>query len=177
MSSVLGRLRGRARPDRKVLERLAALSPQYRVHWFPVWAEGPGRWVVAEHRNNAQYREVGRWRLARFEREGKRFGGDKLTPSVLYGCELMMDGDHIVAIYTNEQFGTDWMFRELETMDAKRDEHRQTIDRSLKQSEDRSIGQELEENEEFRQHAEDFAKEEWGWYMKARHSVGPTTRV
>lgn len=177
MHPVVGRLRGRACPAKHILDRLAALSPHYRVHWMPVWAEGPGKWVVAEHRDHVHYREVGKWRLARFEREGKRFGGDKLTPSVLYGCELMIDGDHIVAVYDNLKFGSDEMFRELETLDAQRDAFRPVLNKALQDSEDREVKKELDENDEFWRHAQEVAKEDWGWYMRGRRSVGPTTAL
>lgn len=114
MHEICGRLRGRDAPSEAVLDRLRALmGPRVRVSWVPVTRDGDGVWMLTERVGEPWYRACGRAILDRYAAEG-------VAPSaaVWYAAECMLDGDHTIATYTDQQFGTDWMFAELAQNEA-----------------------------------------------------------
>lgn len=154
----LGRLRNQSPPETRQLDRLSALCPTWRVHWFPqTTPAGDPRWVLAEHAPNAGdafYREVGKWRLERLEaRERAKtehrsqwFADDPIVP---YGCELMLDGGIVLGMYEPAEAWTDGWWVEVTQMLAFTRDHKPRIQQAEVDQRYKAVSEEVLSNEQY----------------------------
>lgn len=165
----LGQLRGgKPCPAITVLDRLRDMDPRWRVSWRPGSDTKPGLWILSEFSASPLYREAG---LARRKRYLKEDGVGKLTPDLWYGIEDQIDGLHYVASFTDEQFGTEWMFHVL-----RQDQHNLTslraqLDLEQWRKEHRAVEQEQAENAAFREYVRTKAEDDYRVLALKAHSV------
>lgn len=174
---LIGRLRGKAAPRHDVLRRLQGMNPRFRVHWLPEAADGLPYWAIMEHRPDPAWQAVGRYRLDRYAALAAHLNDRSvLTARIQYECEQIMDGDHLVALYPDEGFGTEWMFADLAQGEQAAKAQYEQVLAAQRLSQKRDIESEMEANAEFCAAVEAKARDDYGIIVKKRvSSVVPAT--
>lgn len=199
MHIVTGRLRERGEPDLQILDRLYHLCPTFRVHWA-MWFDGRPYWILANRVAGEVYKAVARYRRDRLtlekraeaEQAGVEIAVWETDPrwmATVHGLELMEDGDYLVAKYTDEEFGTERMFEELQQV-AQRWDGLSLEDQRARKRQQLKLEWEMARTERqrnakmeewldlmkdkvpgFFEANEALAKEQWGYHMAGRRSV------
>lgn len=168
----LGRLWDRAQPCSDAwLDQLVALHPTFVLGYLPpgasqVW-EGEPRWVVYDRVGDDAWRLAGRYRLARYEAEGKA----ALTPDRVAGCYAMIDGLHFIAAFPESQVGTEGMLHSLREQMAVTRAYKAQLDRGQDAYERAMIEEEYRTNARFRQDLMDKYEDVAPVFLTGRHSV------
>lgn len=184
----LGRLRGKTPPADHILDRLVGICPTFKAHWQP-WAEdGKHYWFIANHVGTPIYRATGQHCFQRLEQHA-RATGKPADPGLIAGAELMMDGGYIVRWFTDAQFGTEWMFQELQAIGPRLQAIEAGMDQAHKlrrlKLEWQMCRDERNKNAAFRAYLDELVlqrpdwiadqeailKEAWPFYMRGRRSV------
>lgn len=140
----VGRLRGRSLEGQtEALDRLHRLDGTWQVHWYP----SLGQWVLAEHTGGDFTREVGKWRLERFEREKPQELRD--DPSIAHSSELMMDGGVTLGFYAPDEIFTDRWWVEVEQMRDFSRREAPKLGGALKDQEWKQVKGEAMENKDY----------------------------
>lgn len=148
MHAAIGRLRGKAPPSDDVLDRLVALNPRFHVSWLPPHSDWcGGLWAIYDRRGDHLWRAAGKARLDRYEREAP----GKVSAELVYSCESIMDGDHMVSTFDDQQFGSDAMFRSLHEGEEAIRGILDKLEASLQDKEQHIIQSEYATNEQFRE--------------------------
>lgn len=184
----VGRLRGRGAPDAAWLDRLREIVPTAKVHWFPQYGDGPGRWVIAEHRPGKElYRATGAAELQRLE-EGCQAQQRPVPLGQAYGFELVKDGGQVVTVVTDEVMGTDMLLDDLRQSEAKLASMDAAFRAAEKKAEAKRVMLAMRNDPKFeaavdawldsdpvmRAQYEEYAAiadESWAFYMRGRRSV------
>lgn len=150
----LGRLRGQTAPSAAVLDRLLGIKPTFRVSWAPPSQQRPGLWEIYEYSPNPLRAEAGWYfeqRLARIYRRADQLPAAeraKLDLGLWRNAQAMIDQVHFVAAYTHEQFGTDFMFRDLAEGEALLKDKVRELDSAMRADEQRQVLAEIAVNPE-----------------------------
>lgn len=160
-------LRGRARPDAAILERLRGMHPHWCVAWQPGDEALQGRWIVyVAKQADPLWRSAGLARLRRF-----MLHATKETAGIRWATEAMIAGLHFVAEFTDEQFGTDYMWRQLrDTLDFEK-ANREAVEKALERQMAGDVVEEADHTPEFRALVDQTVEEWWPRFGKDARSV------
>lgn len=164
---VVNRLRGRGTPREDILDRLHRTNPSYRVNWVPEGEihqdhtgekyQRPGLWRIYEYKPDPLRRSAALARLQRFERwpEEKR----AKNRGLIWDIEDSVDGLHMVAEFTNEQFGTDKMFEILQEGERELMAFKEDVAKAQAQQAENEILAEMNDNAEYAELVRETAKD------------------
>ena len=174
MHPALNRLRGRAAPRDDILDRLLRINPRFRVNWAPPSGGRPGFWEIHEYRQDHRTelrRKAGAARRARFLKQdhGPLQRGN---PGVLRQAEDWIDGLHFVAAFPEEQWGGDWMFRELGESEQLVQTELAALDRAIAAQARDDVEEERSANPEFDDYLRTMLYEEYHRCVEGFAQVG-----